>query len=86
MNIWFYDTREIPTFGGISLALRGSGAFGTAVGRPPPSAAVKEKYKNWGAMGAPYLGRRGCPDRGVSLRPTKKKNRAPAAPQMVIRK
>ena len=42
-------TREITAFGGISLALRGSGAFGATFGclrrpfgKPPPSAAVKE--------------------------------------------
>ena len=35
-------TREIPALGVISLALRGSGAFG----KPPPSAEVKEEKKN----------------------------------------
>ena len=29
-------TRETPAFGGISLALRGSGAFGATFGRPLP--------------------------------------------------
>ena len=38
---WFMNTREIPAFGGISLALRGSGALGATFGEPPPSAAVK---------------------------------------------
>ena len=35
-------------------------------GQPLPSAALKEK-KNWGTMGAPYLGCRGRPGRVVSL-------------------
>ena len=41
-------TREIPAFGGISLALRGSGAYGAAFGAP-----LKKEQKNWGAEGAP---------------------------------
>ena len=40
-------TRETPAFGGISLTLRGCGAFGAPVapplGKPLPSAAVKVK-------------------------------------------
>ena len=31
----YINTREIPAFGGISLALRGSGAFGALIGAPP---------------------------------------------------
>ena len=42
-------TREIPAFGGISLALRGSGAFGATFGRL--------RCPRWGACGA-YLGNR----------------------------
>ena len=34
-----FITREIPAFGGISLALRGKGALGVHLA--PPSAAVK---------------------------------------------
>ena len=39
-------TREIPAFGGISLALRGNGAFG----------GDKTKEKFWGATAAPLPG------------------------------
>ena len=46
-------TREIPAFGGISLALRESGAFGATF--RAPKVVVKEK-KNWGAYGAPCFG------------------------------
>ena len=31
--LYIIETREIPTFGGISLALRGSGASGATFGR-----------------------------------------------------
>ena len=48
-------TREIPTFGGISLALRGDGAYGAAF--RAPSVAVKEKKNVSGAFGAPFRGR-----------------------------
>ena len=34
-------------------------------GKPSPSAAIKEKKKNWYAPSAPYLGRRGCLTRGA---------------------
>ena len=50
-------TRETAAFGGSSLAFRGRGAFGGG----------ERKKKKWGVMGAPYLGRRGCPGRVVSL-------------------
>ena len=57
------STREIPAFGGISLALRGSGALGATFRAPrrPFAAAfdggkMKNK-KNWGAYGAPCFGR-----------------------------
>ena len=36
INIYIYiGTREIPAFGGISLALRGSGAFSVTSKAPP---------------------------------------------------
>ena len=49
------NNSRTPAFGGISLALRGRGAFGATFGPPPPSAAVKgkEKKKIWGAYDAP---------------------------------
>ena len=51
-RIEFNNTRETPTFGGISLAFWGSGA----IGKPPPSVAVKvNKIRT---PGAPHLGRR----------------------------
>ena len=79
------------------------GAFGAPVWAPAAliwaTAAFdggerkKNREKIWGVMGAPYLGRRGCPGRGVSLayvafggdRKLKKKFGTPSAPQMVLK-
>ena len=44
---YLLSTRETPAFGGISLALRGSSAFGATFGRR------RTKKKNWGACGTP---------------------------------
>ena len=44
----FKNTRETPAFGGISLALRGSGAFG---------GGKRKKKKHWGVRGASSFGR-----------------------------
>ena len=43
MELW--NTREMPAFGGISLALQGSGADGAHL--PPPLAAVKDRKKKY---------------------------------------
>ena len=77
-------TREIPAFGGISLALHGSGTFGAPVGapsapplghlrrpfgKPPPSAAVKEIVIRLGRHGRPIFGVPGAPRTGRQLTP-----------------
>ena len=64
-------TRETPTFGGVSLALRGSGAFG----------GVERNIKKIGAPWAPRLGRQITPPSA-----TKKKNSgASSAPFRVLK-
>ena len=56
-------TRKTPTFGGISLALRGSGAFGAPVGALPvpiletaAEGGGKRTKKKVGVLWAPLLG------------------------------
>ena len=66
----------------VSLALRGSGAFGAAVGETAAfGGGERIKKKNWGTGGT---------GRGVSLRRLRReknkiKIRAPPAPQMVLK-
>ena len=61
-----------PAFGGISLALRGSGAVGAAFGAPvgAPTVPIWETAAFGGGERTRYrqnLGRRGRPSRGVGL-------------------
>ena len=60
-GILFKDTLETPAFGGISFALRGRGALGTAFWEP---IWERKKKKIWGAIGALYLERQRRPTRG----------------------
>ena len=75
-NVFYLSyTRELPPSavfpspsGGVAPSAPPLGCLRRPFGQPPPSAAVKEsKKKNWGAMGAPYLGCRGRPGRVNSL-------------------
>ena len=66
--ILFLYTREIPALGGISLALRGSGACGATFGEAAAfgggertKSLIKKNKKNRGATGAPRLGRQLTP-------------------------
>ena len=67
-------TREIPAFGGISLALRGSGALGTTFGAPavPISETAAEgggerKKIKLGRHGRTIFGAPGAPRAGRQL-------------------
>ena len=68
-------TREIPAFGGISLALRGSDASGAPVGAPPApiwetvAFGGGEKNKKIGRHGRPLFGAPGAPRSGLQLTP-----------------
>ena len=58
-EIYILKTREIPAFGVISLAIRGSGAFGATFGASNAHLGKKKKIGApcvshiWGAGGAP---------------------------------
>ena len=50
------NTREIPAFGGISLVLRGSGAFGATFRAPQAHLQRAPKApETWDAAGAPIF-------------------------------
>ena len=83
--ILFLYTREIPALGGISLALRGSGACGATFGEAAAfgggertKSLIKKNKKNRGATGAPRLGRQLTPPWAAK----KKKFGVPSAPQI----
>ena len=63
-----YITREIPACGGISLALRGSGAFGATFGVPAAPIWETAAFGGGESLKNKKLGRLGRPGRGVSLR------------------
>ena len=77
--IELFNTREIPAFGGISLALRGSSTFGAPVGVPAvpiwETAAfgggerieTKQNIKNLGCHERPIFGAPGAPRSGRQL-------------------
>ena len=44
VQIYIYNTRKIPAFGGISLALRGNGAFGAAF-RVPSAPRLGSRWR-----------------------------------------
>ena len=64
--IELFNTREIPAFGGISLALRGSSTFGAPVGVPAVPIWETAAFGSGGRK-KKNLGRQGRPGRGVSL-------------------